>query len=1003
MHLYQLTLQAASGICQAVYGSFSAAKRQEIVVAKGGVLELLRPDDNGKVQVIYSTQVFGVVRSLAQFRLTGGSVDYIVVGSDSGRLVILEFNDERGAFQRVHQETFGKSGCRRIVPGQFLAVDPKGRAVMVGAIEKQKMVYVLNRDAAARLTISSPLEAHKSFHLTFHMVGLDVAFDNPIFATIELDYSNCDADPTGEALEEASKELVYYELDLGLNHVVRKWSDPIDLSANHLVAVPGGTEGPGGVLVCSENWIVYKNMDHPDRRAPIPRRAGLPGERGTMIVSSATHKQKGMFFFLVQSEYGDLYRIKLDYTEEVVNVLNVKYFDSIPVASALCVMRTGFLFSASESGNHYLYQFEGIGDGEDVQTTSAMDLAELSEDDVLFKPRPPTNLGVLDEIPNIGPVTDCRITDLAGEESPQMYALCGKGSRSTLRTMRHGLAVTEMAVSELPGNPNGVWTVRGAGEEFDKYIVVSFVNATLVLSIGETVEEVTDSGFLDSAPTLSATLLGDDALLQIYPGGLRHIRMGTKRTNEWKCPGKKSIVASSVNRRQVVIALTGGELLYFELDPVSGDLQEIERKETHHEIACVDVAPIPAGRLRQRFLSVGGAADNTVRILSLDPEDCLQVLSVQALPSVPESLCMLQMGGDSEGETTLYLHVGLSNGVLLRTAIDPVTGQLQDTRTRFFGTRGVKLFGTKMRDSGAVLALSSRSWLCYDYQGSFLMTPLSYQTLEYASGFNSEQCPDGIVAVSGNTLRIITIERLGQVFNEQVMPLKYTPRKSCVIPGTSLLIVVEADHGVLPPAEHRDDVIEPYEAMQDEDDEESEVVWDESVYGQQRGEEGQWGSCIRVVDAKQSTSMQLIDMEDNEAVFCCCPVQFHERPGEWFVLFGTGQNLTLNPRTLTSGFLQLYRVNPEAGYTLEFLHKTPVDEVPGAICAFQGRVLVGVGNLLRVYDLGKRKMLRKCECKQLPNRVMHISTQGDRIYVGDVGESFFYLLYKSTEVRLHDP
>lgn len=33
-------------------------------------------------------------------------------------------------------------------------------------------------------------------------------------------------------------------------------------------------------------------------------------------------------------------------------------------------------------------------------------------------------------------------------------------------------------------------------DEFDAYIIVSFVNATLVLSIGETVEEVTDSGFL---------------------------------------------------------------------------------------------------------------------------------------------------------------------------------------------------------------------------------------------------------------------------------------------------------------------------------------------------------------------------------------------------------------------------------------------------------------------------------------------------------------------------
>jgi splicing factor 3B subunit 3 len=32
---------------------------------------------------------------------------------------------------KVHQETFGKSGCRRIVPGQYLATDPKGRAVMI--------------------------------------------------------------------------------------------------------------------------------------------------------------------------------------------------------------------------------------------------------------------------------------------------------------------------------------------------------------------------------------------------------------------------------------------------------------------------------------------------------------------------------------------------------------------------------------------------------------------------------------------------------------------------------------------------------------------------------------------------------------------------------------------------------------------------------------------------------------------------------------------------------
>ena len=160
MYLYNLTLQQATGIVSAINGNFSGGKIQEIVVARGKILSLLRPDDLGKLQTLHSVEIFGCIRSLAQFRLTGAQKDYIVVGSDSGRIVILEYNKEKNVFDKVHQETFGKSGCRRIVPGQYLAVDPKGRAVMIGACEKQKLVYVLNRDTAARLTISSPLEAH---------------------------------------------------------------------------------------------------------------------------------------------------------------------------------------------------------------------------------------------------------------------------------------------------------------------------------------------------------------------------------------------------------------------------------------------------------------------------------------------------------------------------------------------------------------------------------------------------------------------------------------------------------------------------------------------------------------------------------------------------------------------------------------------------------------------------------------------------------------------------
>ena len=163
MYLYNLTLQRATGITQAVHGNFSGGKQQEIIISRGKVLEIIRPDPNtGKVHTLLSCEVFGIIRSIISFRLTGGtkgkinyfvqpvidfgltilqfvSTDYLVVGSDSGRIVILEYNPTKNVFEKVHQETYGKSGCRRIVPGQYLAIDPKGRAVMIS-----KLFYFLN-------------------------------------------------------------------------------------------------------------------------------------------------------------------------------------------------------------------------------------------------------------------------------------------------------------------------------------------------------------------------------------------------------------------------------------------------------------------------------------------------------------------------------------------------------------------------------------------------------------------------------------------------------------------------------------------------------------------------------------------------------------------------------------------------------------------------------------------------------------------------------------------
>ncbi|CDJ69810.1 hypothetical protein ENH_00074370 [Eimeria necatrix] len=112
--LYHLSLQKPTAAVGAVHGSFSAPRVQEVVVNRGRLLELLRPDEEGKLHSICSTDVFGIIRSIATFRLTGALTDYIVLGSDSGRLVIVEFDAKNNLFKRVHCETFGKTGPKLI-------------------------------------------------------------------------------------------------------------------------------------------------------------------------------------------------------------------------------------------------------------------------------------------------------------------------------------------------------------------------------------------------------------------------------------------------------------------------------------------------------------------------------------------------------------------------------------------------------------------------------------------------------------------------------------------------------------------------------------------------------------------------------------------------------------------------------------------------------------------------------------------------------------------------
>lgn len=73
---------------------------------------------------------------------------------------------------------------------------------------------------------------------------------------------------------------------------------------------------------------------------------------------------------------------------------------------------------------------------------------------------------------------------------------------------------------------------------------------------------------------------------------------------------------------------------------------------------------------------------------------------------------------------------------------------------RFLGARSVTLRKAQTQGNPSVLALSSRTWFNYLWQGQLNFDPLIFDPLDLACGLSAgEVCPEGIIGISGETLR----------------------------------------------------------------------------------------------------------------------------------------------------------------------------------------------------------------------------------------------------------
>ena len=668
MYLYNLTLQKPTIIYQAITGNFTSKTSIEILINKGGnLLELLTLNEKADSLIpIISQETYSHIKKISSFKLIGNKLDYIILLTDSGRLIILQVVNNK--FKKVFQETFGKSGCRRIVPGSYLGIDPKGRSIIIGAIEKQKFVYIFNRNEDNNLTISSPLEAHKNNVIVYDICGLDNGYENPLYLSLEVEYN----DDEDEEQKNINKFIVYYEMELSLNYVVRKNLKKIDSSAYMLCPIIGNEKN--GVIIFCENFFIYtdNNNDnnnnnegkknekeiiryYPQRYENVENK----NKKNLLMINYTPHFKKKKYYLLAQSEFGDVYKINFHFENNDINNIydiSIEYFDTFPVANSICVL-FNYLFLATESGNNLLFIENSENKDKINKIDNNFDINNI-ENDNNFYPKPNiSNYIQIDSFMNL-PILDSIITtEIYSSNYPQIFSISGRANQSYLKILNFGLSVSNIVDSNLPGNPIKIFSLKNEiSDLFYSFIVVSFINATLLLEINDKIFESNKIQFEKNFETILVSQLIDNSYIQIIKNGIIHIK---NKKNFYKASSE--ILFASANLQQIVIALKNNEILFFELDREEGKLLNPEIKYIDNEITYIELSPMNVYK-KSKYLAIA-CKDLSIRILSLDFDNILNKISFQILNSEVNCIKFLNnnINNNNISSENLDIFIGLKN------------------------------------------------------------------------------------------------------------------------------------------------------------------------------------------------------------------------------------------------------------------------------------------------------------------------------------------------------
>ena len=434
-----------------------------LIIARNTKIEIMIVTPEG-LRSIREFSINGSCEIMKLFRPAGAEKDRLFLVTKRHHAMILEVEqgpDGSKDFEivtRAYGDVRDKIG-KKSETGTIAVIDPECRVIGLRLYDSLFKVIPLEKDQAELKAFNIRIEELQIFDIQFlHGVA------QPTIVLIHQDLHG--------------RHVKTHELSLKEKEFVKvAWKvDNVEGEASMLIPVP---DPLGGVIIIGAESITYHNGSNYHTITP-------PNIQDSSIIAHARVDPNGSRYLLGDMA-GHLFMLLLDREEKMdggntVKDLKLELLGETTIAECITYLDNGYVYIGSR-----------LGDSQLVRLNTEQDAAG-------------SYVTIVDTFTNLGPILDMVVVDLERQGQGQLVTCSGGFKEGSLRIIRNGIGIHELASIDLPGI-KGMWPLRmgseaGCGGGLDNTLVLSFVEQTRILTLsGEEVEETEIEGFVSEQQT----------------------------------------------------------------------------------------------------------------------------------------------------------------------------------------------------------------------------------------------------------------------------------------------------------------------------------------------------------------------------------------------------------------------------------------------------------------------------------------------------------------------